>query len=214
MGHVFRYDKLSMPENIQLFVNMVRFMDDSVVNWWCLFHSDPWTCSNILIKTVFGWLRYTNTAKNCVGGDPEIRHEFLHHYKPNIFLFTLFLKKHTCLTEKHFNNDTQVCLWPTCAGVSVSLIGCPSNLNLIWRIARPWRKTGEFYLDYICSKNVDKHNKQPDPGSVRYNYHQNGYFCAESLPVFHSMPSWVCWVQYVFLFWTGPPSHPDQPPSG
>lgn len=33
MGHVFSYDKLSMPENIQLFVNMLRFMDDSVVNW-------------------------------------------------------------------------------------------------------------------------------------------------------------------------------------
>ena len=28
---------------------------------------------------------------------------------------------------------------PTCAGVSVSFIGCPSNLNLICLIASPWR---------------------------------------------------------------------------
>lgn len=33
MGHIFRYDKLSVPDNIQLFVNQLKFMDDWVVNW-------------------------------------------------------------------------------------------------------------------------------------------------------------------------------------
>lgn len=35
----------------------------------------------------------------------------------------------------------------TCAGVSVSFIGCPSNLNLICLIATPWRdKHIKLYL--------------------------------------------------------------------
>lgn len=89
---------------------------------------------------------------------------------------------------------------PTCAGVSVSLIGWPSNLNLICLIWRPWEKQRSRHGDDSLSNGLLTH-------SVRLNRPLNS-------PVVHSKPSWVCWVVCAFWFWTEPQNHPVLQPWG
>lgn len=88
----------------------------------------------------------------------------------------------------------------TCAGVSVSLIGWPSNRNLICLIWRPWEKQHS-------RQGGDSSSKGFNTRSVRLNRALNP-------PVVHSKPSWVCWVVYAFWFWTEPQNHPALQPWG
>ena len=112
---------------------------------------------------------------------------------------------------------------PTCAGVSVSLIGCPSNLNLIWRIAKPCKTQDRHVL-----KNQTWNIRQGAGGNldIRLLIEKNAaekvaleFSLASQVmdymtwvvdpPVVRSMPSLTCWAECAFWFWTVRPTRLD-----
>lgn len=93
----------------------------------------------------------------------------------------------------------------TCEGVSVSLIGWPSNRNRICLIDSPWE--GGQKKTEICKTKLFKDNKLT-------RGHQCNRWKKMVSPVVHNKLSWVCWEECAFWSWIAPLSHPGLPPSG
>lgn len=82
-------------------------------------------------------------------------------------------------------------------------MGCPSNLNLIWRIDRPWGRKGAFYWDYTCSKYEEQQQPAPQPPGEMAVWRQQ-HTCLSQY-AFMSLLSAVC---LLILNWTTEPSWP------
>ena len=117
--------------------------------------------------------------------------------------------------------DKEVYFFPTCAGVSVSLIGCPSNLNLIWRIAKPC-KTQDKHVLKIKHETDKELGEMLTCGYWLKNYRKGGscvltrqpsqldyITLVVDPPVVRSMPSLTCWAECAFWFWTVRPTRLD-----